>query len=312
MLLLRHLERIGRRFRAPALTLGNFDGVHRGHQEILRRLVTTAHTAGSDAVALTFHPHPAAVLAPDRAPRLITDWRTRVEHIAALGVDAIIVQRFTPAFSQISADDFVRRFLVSGLGVRTVVVGHRVSFGHHRTGNAETLQRLGHECGFGVEVVGPIEVDNILVSSSAVRDAISGGNLSRALRLLGHLPSIAGRVVHGRHRGRQLGFPTANLRVHGLALPPDGVYAVRARLDNSTQLGVANLGLRPTFAEHERSLEVHLLDFDGDLYGKRVEVDFVHQLRGEMKFPGPDALMAAIARDIAEARRVLEATTPRA
>ena len=312
MLLLRQLERVGRRFRAPVVTLGNFDGVHRGHQEILRRLVASARTAGGDAVVLTFHPHPAAVITPGRAPRLITDWRTRIEQIAAFDVDAIIVERFTHTFSLITADDFVRRFLVDGLGVHTLVVGHRVSFGHGRAGNAETLRRLGRDCGFHVAVIGPVEVDGIVVSSSAVRRAISDGDLVRAGLLLGHLPAIAGRVVHGRHRGQQLGFPTANLRVSGLVLPPDGVYAVRARIHDSHLDGVANLGLRPTFEEHERSLEVHLFDFGEDLYGQRLEVSFVQQLRGEVKFPHPQALMAAIARDVADARRVLEATKARA
>ncbi len=306
MVLLRHLGRIGRRFSAPVLTLGNFDGVHCGHQHILRRLVEVARNINGQAVVLTFHPHPAAILSPEHAPKLITDWRARVEQIAAVGVDAIIMQHFTRAFSQISAEDFVRRFLVDGLGVRGVVVGHRVSFGHNRGGHAETLRHLGKRYGFSVEVIGPVEVDGILVSSSTVRRAISHGELGRAQSLLGRTPSVAGRVVHGHHRGKGLGFPTANLRIGRLVLPPDGVYAVRVRVPGDTWWpGVANLGFNPTFHQHERSLEAHLFDFAHDLYGQRIEIAFVQRLRGEEKFPSADALAQQIARDVQAARQVL-------
>jgi riboflavin kinase/FMN adenylyltransferase len=305
MLLLRHLGRVGRRFATPVLTLGNFDGVHLGHQTILRRLVATAQAMGGSAVALTFQPHPTAVLAPARAPRLITDWRMRINLIAAMGVDAIIVQHFTRAFSEITAEEFVRRFLVDGLGVRAVVVGHRVSFGHNRAGGAETLQHLGARHGFAVEVIGPVEVNGILVSSSAVRRAIAEGDFERARVLLGRTPSVTGRVIHGHHRGKLLGFPTANLRVRRLMLPPDGVYAVRALARGVPREGVANLGFNPTFADHERSLEVHLFDVNEDLYGQRLEVRFVRRLRGETKFPDIQALAAQIARDAAAARQVL-------
>jgi riboflavin kinase/FMN adenylyltransferase len=305
MLLLRHLERVGRRFHTPVLTLGNFDGVHCGHQEILRRLIARARAVRGQAVVLTFHPHPTTVLAPSRAPRLITDWRTRIERIAATGVDGIIVQRFTRAFSEVSAEDFVRRLLVGGLGIRAVVVGHRVSFGHGRHGGADTLRQLGAQCGFDVEVVGPVEVGGIAVSSSAVRRAIAAGELDRARVLLGATPCVAGRVVHGRHRGKGLGFPTANLRLAGLVLPPDGVHAVRVRLRDRKLVGVANLGFNPTFQEHEHGLEVHLFDFDEDIYGQRLEVEFVRRLRDEINFASLQALTEQIARDAAAARQVL-------
>ncbi|MFQ5666006.1 MAG: bifunctional riboflavin kinase/FAD synthetase [Candidatus Binatia bacterium] len=305
MLLLRSLERVGRRFTAPVVTLGNFDGVHRGHQTIFGRVVARARTQCGQAVVLTFHPHPAAVLAPDRAPRLITDWHTRIERIGALGVDAVIVQHFTRAFAEITAEDFVRRFLVGGLGVRAVVVGHRVSFGHERGGGAETLRQLGAAHGFAVEVIGPVEVDGLVVSSSAIRRAIGAGDLRRAQQLLGRPPSVSGRVVHGHHRGKALGFPTANLRLRGVVLPPDGVYAVRARVQGSLQPGIANLGFNPTFQDHTRGLEVHLFDVDTHLYGQRIEVCFVERLRGEVRFPNAQALASQIATDVAAARRIL-------
>jgi riboflavin kinase/FMN adenylyltransferase len=308
MLLLRHLERVGRRFSAPVLTLGNFDGVHLGHQEILRRNVARARAEGGTAVALTFYPHPVSVLAPQRAPQLLTGWRSRVERLAAMGVDAIIMQRFTTSFSHISARDFVRRFLVDGLGVRAVVVGHRVSFGRNREGDADMLRHLGGEYGFAVEVVGPVEVDGIAVSSSAVRAAITGGDLERAATLLGQPHSVSAHVVPGKRRGKALGFPTANLRVGKLLLPPDGVYAVHAHMRGNPHSGVANLGFNPTFGNRERSLEVHLFDFDGDLYGERLEMTFVGRLRGEVRFASKEDLAEQIARDVAEARRLLRSS----
>jgi riboflavin kinase/FMN adenylyltransferase len=305
MLLLRHLARAGRRFSAPVLTLGNFDGVHCGHQQILRRLVEVARGIDGEAIVLTFHPHPATVLAPEHMPKLITDWRARVELIAAFGVDAIIMQHFTAAFSTITAEDFVRRFLVDGLGVRAVVVGHRVSFGHNRAGRAAILRQLGAKYGFAVEIIGPVEAGGHLVSSSAVRRAISHGELERAKLLLGRTPSVTGRVGHGHHRGKGLGFPTVNLRIGRLVLPPDGVYAVRVRVHGEWLPGVTNLGFNPTFHQHERSLEAHIFDFRGDLYGQRVEIAFVQRLRGEERFPTPHALAQQIARDVEAARRAL-------
>lgn len=305
MELFRHLDRAARRLPFPVLTLGNFDGVHCGHREILRRVVERARQAQGTAIALTFQPHPAAILAPKRAPQLITHLRTRVERIAETGIDVLFLQRFTERFSRIGAEDFVRRVLVEGIGVRAIIVGHRVTFGYRRGGNAEVLERMAREGGFELDVVGPVEVQGIEVSSSVVRAAIVAGDLERAEMLLGHPFSVGGRVVHGQHRGKALGFPTANLRVGGLVLPPDGVYAVHVRMGNRRCAGVANLGKRPTFGENERSLEVHVFDFAGDLYGRRIEVTLVEFLRGEIRFPSPQALAEQIARDAADARRVL-------
>jgi riboflavin kinase/FMN adenylyltransferase len=305
MLILRHLERVGRRFPAPVLTLGTFDGVHRGHQEILRRLVAHARRIHGTPIALTFRPHPIAVLAPARTPLWLTDWRGRIERIAACGADTIIMQRFTRAFSEISAQEFVRRFLVETLGVHTIVVGHRVSFGHNREGTAERLRRFGAQYGFGVDIVGPVEVDGVAVSSSAVRRAISAGELDRARAYVGRPPSVAGRVVHGHQRGKDLGFPTANLRIGGMVLPPDGVYAVRVQVGGRQHPGVANLGFNPTFSEHEHHLEAHLFDFAATLYGQRIEVSFIRWLRGETKFATVQALIEQITRDAAAARRAL-------
>src|SRR5579862_9778598 len=305
MLILRHLEHIRRRLPAPVLTLGNFDGVHRGHQESVRRLVARGQTVNGTAVVLTFSPHPTAVLAPEHAPRLLTDWRGRVDRIAAAGADVVLFERFTRAFSEIGATDFVRRLLVERLGVHTVVVGHRVSFGHHREGTAESLQRFGTQFGFHVEIVGPVEVDGVVASSSAVRAAVRGGDLAAARAYLGRAPSVAGRVRHGQHRGKGLGFPTANLHVDTMVLPPDGVYAVRVNVDGYRHPGFANLGFNPTFTEHAHRLEAHLFDFEGDLYGRRIEVEFIKRLRGEIQFASVQALVEQIGRDAAAAHQAL-------
>lgn len=310
MLLLRHVERIGRRLRRPVLTLGNFDGVHCGHQAIFRRVVETAAASDGTPVALTFHPHPAAVLKPGFEPSRLTDLRQRAQRIAATGIDTILFQRFTQRFSEIPAQEFVERLLVDGLGVIGIVVGHRVSFGHRRSGDADTLRELGQKHGFSVEVVGPVRVEGAEVSSSAIREAIAAGDLAQARAFLGVDPVLRGRVVQGDRRGRQLGFPTANLRVAGWVVPPDGVYAVRVRVGADWIDGVANLGRKPTFGENARGLEVHLLDWQGDLYDARIEVHFVAQLRAEQRFSGLEALVAQIGRDVDAARLCLGRQRP--
>jgi len=302
---LRHIATTSRRFVAPVVTLGNFDGVHRGHQAILARVVDAARAGGGDAVALTFHPHPIAVLRPERAPALITSLRDRIALMAASGLDVLALQHFTLSFATLSAEAFVERFLVERLGAARVVVGHSVSFGHERRGDAALLTSLGERFGFAVEVVGPICVDGHDVSSSAVRRAIAAGDVTLASALLGRPHRLGGRVERGRQRGAAIGFPTANVRVRAGMWPHDGVYAVRVRRGDRWIDGVANIGTNPTFGTAPRTLEAHLFDFDADLYGERLTVAFIERLRGEVTFPSVEALVAQIARDAAEARRAL-------
>mgnify|MGYP000116382786 CR=1 FL=1 len=305
----RHIVTSPRRFVAPVLTLGNFDGVHRGHQAILGRVAEVAHADGGDAVALTFNPHPVAVLRPDRAPALITALRDRIGLISGTGIDVLIVQHFTAAFAALTAEEFVERFVVQRLGAKRLVVGHSVSFGHERRGDAALLTMLGERFGFAVEVVGPIRVDGHDVSSSAVRRAIAAGEIGLATTLLGRPHRLGGRVVRGKQRGKTIGFPTANVRVRAGMLPPDGVYAVRVRRAGVWIDGVANIGTNPTFGDTGRTLEAHLFDFDADIYGARVDVAFIARLRGEEKFSSVEALVAQIQRD-ADQARVLLATRP--
>jgi len=291
------------------MTLGNFDGVHRGHQAILGRVAEVARREGGEAVALTFDPHPIAVLRPDRAPPAIMSLRDKIQFIAAAGIDVLLVQHFTPAFAQISAEDFVARFVVERLAATRLVVGHSVSFGHARRGDAALLETLGRRQGFAVEVVGPVRADGHDVSSSAVRRAVTAGDLPLAATLLGRPHRLGGRVVRGRQRGAAIGFPTANVRVAAGMFPPDGVYAVRLERGGVWLDGVANIGTNPTFGTGPRTLEVYLFDFDDELYGERVSVAFVERLRGEVAFESVEALVAQIGRDAEQARALL-ATRP--
>jgi riboflavin kinase/FMN adenylyltransferase len=224
-------------------------------------------------------------------------------------MDVVVVQRFTKAFSRHAADAFVADVLLAGFAVTHVVVGHRVSFGRGRSGDASTLRRLGEHHGFSVESIGSVAVDGDEASSTAVRAAVQSGDARRAARLLGRPWSIRGRVGRGDGRGRTIGFPTANVHLRSsLVLPPDGVYAAWVEVGAATYGGVLNLGMRPTFAGRARTLEVHVLDFDGDLYGAWLVVHFVERLRGEERFDGPDALRSAIAKDVARAGALLGGT----
>ena len=309
MRVVRHLHSHGRPFRSPVITLGNFDGLHLGHQEIARRAVARARGAGCDAVAYTFAPHPVAVLAPHRAPAMITSLAQRLALLRELQLQGAVVQRFTRAFAALTPEEFVRRCLVDDLGVSAVVVGYNVNFGRNRAGTPERLAELGRMIGFDVEIVPPVVAGGLQVSSSEIRRRIAAGDVAAAGTLLGRSPLLVGRVRLGDRRGATIGFPTANVYPRGGMLPPDGVYAVRVGIDGEPALrpAVANLGLNPTFGIARRRLEVHLLDFAGDLYGKRISVALVRRLRGEIRFEGLDALVAQIRLDADEARAVLAA-----
>lgn len=310
MRVVRHLARQRGRLPRTVLTLGNFDGVHRGHQAIIETAVRHAAEKGAQPGVLTFEPHPIAVLAPDKAPAIIQSLRDRLETIRGHGIATVVLQRFTREFAAMDPEAFVRDFLLRHIELAHVVVGYNVNFGRDRAGTSETLRALGARLGFGVDVVGPVVADGEEVSSTRLRDAIRQGDMLRAGRLLGRQYAFRGRVVTGDRRGRALGFPTANLQLKpGLLLPPDGVYAVLAVVDGQDRPGVLNVGIRPTFGGRRRTIEAHLLGFDGDLYRRWLVVRVVERLRGETTFASPDALRAAIADDIARARRVL-ATRP--
>ncbi len=303
--LIRDIEKSCRRFRAPVLALGNFDGVHRGHQAILERLVAEARRLGGEAVVMTFAPHPEAVLRPGSKLRLLSGTRDKIERIAAAGIDVLLLQRFNRRFAAISAEDFFRSYLVGRIGVAKIVAGYRVGFGHARRGDARMLERLGREAGVEVAIVGPIEVEGYQVSSSAIRRFVERGEMELAAKLLGRPHSLSGRVVRGEGRGATLGFPTANVGGTRGLMPPAGVYAVRVEVSGKEYNGIANLGTKPTFGGERPGLEAHIFDFEGDLYGRRIRVSFISYLRQEAAFPSPQALARQIAADAARARSLL-------
>jgi len=303
----RHLDPGHRPFRSPVVALGNFDGLHLGHQAIMRRTVELAGRLGSEPVAFTFWPHPIAVLAAHRAPTMITSLASRLDALEAAGLAGVVVRHFTRQFASFSPEEFVRDVLVDRLGVAGVVVGYNVTFGRDRTGTPEVLRELAGRYGFAVEVVPPVAIGEDTVSSSAVRRALHAGDVAHAGRLLGRPHALVGLVRHGDHRGATIGFPTANVFPRGGMLPPDGVYAVRVGVGDEppTRPAVANLGTNPTFGAVGRRLETHLFEFAGDLYGRRIRIALVQRLRGEVKFPSVAELVAQIRRDAAAAREVL-------
>ena len=308
MRVIRHFAQRPGRLTRTVLTLGNFDGAHLGHQAIIRRAVARAREVGGQAVALTFEPHPIAVLAPAHAPLMLQTLHDRLASLAGLGIDVTVLQRFTPAFAALDPDAFVEDFLLRHLALAHVMVGYNVNFGRNRAGNSETLAALGARRGFDVEVVGPVTApgDGEQVSSTRLRALLQAGDMPRVRALLGRPYALRGRVVVGDRRGRTLGFPTANLHTRaGLLLPPDGVYAIKVEVDGRSHQGVLNIGVRPTFAGRRRTIEAHLLEFAGDLYRRWLVVEVIERLRGEEAFSGPEALKAAIARDVARARVVL-------
>ena len=286
------------------LTIGNFDGVHRGHQALLKLLTDKARALGLPAVVLTFEPHPREYFAPADAPARLASMREKLLLLEACGVDRVHVCRFDRAFAAQSADSFIDDFLVRGLAVRHLYIGDDFCFGARRQGNFAMLLEAGRRYGFGVESMATLSVEDERVSSSAIRDALAAGDLDHAARLLGRPYSIAGRVVHGDKLGRQLGFPTANIQLKHRRPALSGVFAVRVEgLGAQLIDGVANIGIRPTATHVPRPrLEVHLFDWTEPCYDAHLRVHFLHKLRDEQKFASLDALTAQIRSDAESAR----------
>jgi riboflavin kinase/FMN adenylyltransferase len=301
------------RARARVVTIGVFDGLHRGHQTVLERLVREARAAHAAATAVTFDPHPDAVLRGAPPPRL-SDPQQLVEGMAALGIDEFVVQPFDEAFSRLEPEPFLR-LLGAGEGLRAFLMTPETAFGHRRRGDATTVGEIGKHLGFRLVLVKPLLVGGRPVSSSRIRDAIGAGRLAEARALLGRSPSVTGRVVRGAGRGQDLGFPTANLAFdEPVALPPDGIYAVRAAWRPSTgepwrsDAGVASLGVRPTFGPGERVLEVYVFGVKEPLYGATMRVSFERRQRGERRFGSADALIRQMERDVVRAKEILGVT----
>jgi riboflavin kinase / FMN adenylyltransferase len=293
----------------PVVALGNFDGVHLGHRAILRTAIDRARAAAGTAFVLTFDPMPAKLLAPARAPQLILAPEDKLELLRDSGIDGVIVIAFTEALSRLTPSEFVRGYLLGKIGAREVVVGHSVSFGHARAGNAQVMTELGWQMGFATVVVGPVTAAGADVSSTRVRELIAAGEMRMVAELLGRAHFLSGTVVHGRERGRTIGFPTANLESATECLPPDGVYATRVILPDGAFASITNIGMRPTFAEPARTIEAHIFNFDRDIYGAKIRLEIVERIRGERKFESGLALAAQIAEDLKRAKEILAAAT---
>ena len=289
--------------------IGAFDGLHLGHRALVRRAVERARALGVEAVALGFEPLPREFFAPaDPPPRLMLP-RSKVEGLAGLGVDVAGLLRFNRPFTAMTAEAFVQRVLVGRLRAREVWVGPQVRFGHRRGGDLETLRREGAAHGFTAHEIKPVLVDGERVSSTRIRAALTAGDFETAARLLGVPYAISGRVVHGRQLGRTLGFPTANLRFAGKVPALSGIYATWVHgVADRPWPAVSSFGTRPTVGGVEPLLEAHLFDFDGDLYGRRISVEFVARLRDEEKYPDLPTLVAQMDRDAEMARRILQST----
>ncbi len=289
---------------STVLTIGNFDGVHRGHRSLLAELKVQAGQMALPATVLTFEPHPRELFAPEQAPARLASLRDKLELLAEAGVDRVHVCRFNRKLAALTAEQFIERILLQGLSVRHLIIGDDFRFGKGRSGDFAMLQQAGATHGFAVEAMSTVDIGGVRVSSSAVRAALAGGDIERAEALLGRSYVIAGRVMDGKKIGRTIGFPTANIQVRRKRLPLSGVFAVTVSGVAAQPLpGAANIGVRPTLEDGLKPvLEVHLLDFDGDIYGRHVDVNFLHKLRDEAKFDSLDALKAQIARDVVQVR----------
>ncbi len=291
---------------ASIITIGNFDGVHRGHSEIFKHLKQQSVERALPSVVVTFEPHPLKILSPQSAPMLITTFEQKSALIEQSGIDYLIVIPFSKELSQVPANDFVCNILCRSLGMRHIIIGHDYAFGKGREGNFNTLEQLGVLHGFTLEDLPPIGDSGVVFSSSLVRTSVTDGNMATAAHILGRFYQISGTVVHGREIGQSLGFPTANIATNNELIPSDGVYAVMVNVDGQSVKGACNIGCNPTFGGSTRSIEVFLLDFSGRIYDHAISVQFVQRLRSVQKFSDGAALRAAIGHDVANTRLILE------
>jgi len=306
MELLDSLEQIETYIEDSVVTIGNFDGVHKGHQALFNLVKKQARTINSKSVALTFNPHPLKLLQPEKTPLLITTSEQKLNLIKSLDLDFIICLPFTKKLADVTADDFVKKILIDTLKIKELVIGHDYAFGKGREGSSAFLEEAGKRYGFKVHQLKPVYDGELLVSSTAIRNLIIEGNMPSAKKLLGRNYQIRGSVIHGMNRGgRLLGFPTANIVSQNEIIPRSGVYAVYVAIDDMTYYGVTNIGFNPTFPEHRFSIETHILDFADNLEGKSIDIMFVERIRSEQQFQGPDSLAFQIKLDIQKAREIL-------
>ena len=306
-----HLNKIKEPFRNAVITIGNFDGVHIGHQALFHEVIETAESIGGTSIAMTFDPHPIRVLKQNGHPPLITLYEQKAELIERTQIDVLICIPFTRAFATLSAEEFVKDLLVDKIGMKAIVVGEDYSFGKNREGNIDLLNAYAPKYGFDVIVADWIRMTKGFterISSTKIRELVTDGFMERAEKMLGRYYQIRGRVVTGRDRGgKLLGIPTANINLHDELCPKVGIYAVTGECKGKPFKGVANIGYSPTFENHEFTVEVHIFDFDSDIYGEKIRVNFIKRIRDEIKFSSIAELIDQIKKDITAARELLSA-----
>jgi riboflavin kinase/FMN adenylyltransferase len=288
------------------LTIGNFDGVHLGHQAIFKQLIHKAVELDAVSAVLTFDPHPLKVMRPDASIPLLTTWEDKMNLLEELGIELVICLAFTENFARLTKEQFVEKFLVQYLRVRELFVGHDFAFGYRREGSLQFLQEMGKTRGFKVNIVEPVEINGTIVSSSLIRRLIQEGSVSQASSMLGRNYVIKGQVVQGYQVGKKLGFPTANLFSHNELVPGPGIYAVKVIVQGTKLVGVVNIGTCPTFERKELSIEVHILNFHQNIYDQIIELEFYERLRGERRFESPNALADQIKKDIELTEKIVQ------
>ena len=305
MILITDLKNIQKKFDNSILTLGNFDGLHLGHQELVKMIIRRARETGALSMVVTFRPHPLKILAPDKCPPLISIYEEKIKLFERLGIDVLVKIPFTLEFSAMAPGDFVRDVLCGTLGAKEIFVGYNYRFGRGREGDTQTLRSLGEKYGFAVREIEQVAIDGEVVSSTKIRILLGDGDVGYAAKLLGRTYAITGIVVKGDGRGKGLGFPTANIAPKHSIIPADGVYAVRLVVRERAYDGIANIGMRPTFNKKALAVEVHVFDFNEDIYGEDISLYFIKKIREEKRFKGADALVTQIRSDIEVAKEIL-------
>ena len=308
MKIFNHLDKIHKPFKNAVITIGNFDGVHIGHQALFHEVIEKAETIDGTSIAMTFEPHPMRVLKQNGHPPLITLYEQKAELIGRTGIDVLICVPFSKAFASLTADQFIKDLLVNKIGMKAIVAGEDYSFGKNREGNIAMMKSYALDCGFEVIVANWIKTPKGItdrISSTRVRELVTDGHMTKAEKMLGRQYQIRGQVVTGRDRGgKLLGIPTANINLHDELCPKTGIYAVTVECRGNQHNGVANIGYSPTFEDHVFTVEVHILDFDDNIYGEKIRVNFIKRIRDEIKFSSISELIEQIKKDIAAAREI--------
>lgn len=312
MIVVRTPEEIKDAIAGSSVTIGNFDGVHKGHQKLIKRTCEKARAQDLTSVVVTFHPHPLTVLSHGTTPPFITLTEQKIELISQFGPRVALMLEFTREMAALAPEEFITRYLVGGLNMKELTIGYDYHMGKGRSGDYAKLKSIGESLGFGVERLEPVSLDGAIVSSTRIRDLVQSGDVWNARPLLGRFYQVKGEVIHGMKRGgKLLGFPTANLKLVDELFPKNGVYAVWVESDGKPHMGVANIGKNPTFGNDALSVEAHLMDFSGDLYGSDIRIHFVQRIRDEIKFNGIDELKARITKDVELGKAILSQSDAR-